>query len=238
MAVDPAIIGAAIDVAGNVGQGISDIAVAYSSPQSVQRNRRMLRELQRREALGLLGLTPDEMALAEQQTMGAARSAVGSAQAETARRLQSSGLGGAADVAALAGQDAALRALGETQGAIGTQLAQADVAAREAQRQEIEARMAYDAQVRANRARAVGNLLTGGLIGGSGAAQTATALGPQRSPAPAPAPQGAAPAPAPAPAAPAPQAAPAARTFEPGQQTLTDPMLDDAFMDLFGLSSY
>lgn len=234
MAIDPSIVGAAVDVAGNVGQGVTDIAVAYSDPKGVQRNRRLLRELQRREALGLLGLTPDETALAQQQSMGAARSAVESQQADMARRVQASGLGGAADVAALAGQDAALRALGETQGSIGTQLAQADIAAREAQRQEIEARAAYDAQVRANRARAVGNLLTGGLIGASGAAQTATALGPRQAGA------STAPSPTPSPTQDSSQA-PSRPSSDPrplGQRTLTDPMLDDAFADLFGLSDF
>lgn len=175
--INPAIIGEAINVAGSVGQGITDVAVAYSDPRGVQRNRRMLAELQRREALNLLGLTPEEMALAQQQSMGAARSAVAGQQAEMTRRVQGSALGGAADVAALAGQDAALQALAETQGTIGTQLTEADIAARLQQEQEMEARAAFDAQVRANRARAVGNLLTGGLIGAGGAAQTATTLG-------------------------------------------------------------
>lgn len=173
MTVSPALVGEALNVAGSIGQGVTDVAVAYSDPKGTRRNRRQLADLTRREALGLLGLTPEEQALAQQRTQGAARSAFESAQADAARRS----LAQPGDVSALAGQDAALQALGEVQTNIGAALTEADIAAREQQRQEIEQRQSFDAQVRANRARAVGNLLTGGVLAGAGAAQTATALG-------------------------------------------------------------
>lgn len=153
-----------LTAAGSLGSGITDVATAYSGKDAVRANRRRLAELERREQLDALGLTQEELQLMDQRMRQPAMQAIQGAQRLAERQAASSATG---DVQALAGQQAALEALGATETQIGGQLAEANIMEARRQRQELEDRRAADAQVRANRARAVGQLLTGGVIGGA-----------------------------------------------------------------------
>lgn len=164
MAVSPQLVSGILEGAGRTGQGITDVAVAYSDQRGVRANRAQLEELERRAAMGMLGLDSDQLELARQRTQGAAQAAMRQAEAQGARQAAAQRSG---DVRSIAERQAALQALGAIQARTGTALTQADLAQRQAQLQEIEARRAADAQVRARRAQAVGRLLTGGVLGGA-----------------------------------------------------------------------
>ena len=164
MAVSPQLVSGILEGVGRTGQGITDVAVAFSDQKGMKANRARLADLERQAAMGMLGLDSDQLELARQRTQGAAQAAMRQAEAQGAR--QAAGLR-TGDVSAIAERQAALQALGAIQSRTGAALTQADLAQRQAQLQEIEARRSADAQARARRAQAVGRLLTGGVLGGA-----------------------------------------------------------------------
>ena len=172
MAIDPI---TAASLAATAGQTISQVEKLLPS-EFERKQKERLRELERKEELGLLGLTEQERSALEGRFEGKVRSASELAAAERQRLLAGGGqaITGQALEQAVAGQEVQERELLGIQQAVEEQ----DLARKVAQEEELRALEAADEQRRKEKVAAIASVASAGLEAGIGAHQMSKIVSP------------------------------------------------------------